>query len=242
MTAVVAPKSWLPPFVMRYSAFPGWMMKLPKRQNGSLNHWVILFRLQYETHSLQMHPKFPCRSVVFPTSKLLERRYAHRLVVVSCQYLPSLSLSFQLIMPSLLSHISSVAVPHILHRRIHPCFFAYPSPCFSAAVFTSDLVCHPYYSAYPPHLHCYPPASLLQYLLHYLPSFHVLRWRCLSTFSDRIFSLLYVVLYYTACSSLLHTTFFTIRSDLITALFFSLLERLFSISVMFLLRSNLPRF
>ena len=63
-------------------------MTLSKRQNGYLNQRVILFILQYETHSLQMHPKSPCRSIVAPTPKLSERQHALRLVVFSCQYFP----------------------------------------------------------------------------------------------------------------------------------------------------------
>ena len=106
---------------------------------------MVLFRLQYETHSLQMHPKSPCRSIVAPTPKLLERLYALRLVVIPCQYLPSPSPFFQPISPSSSSHISFFAVPHLLHRLIHPCCPASPPLCSSAAVFTADLVCHPQY-------------------------------------------------------------------------------------------------
>ena len=40
-------------------------------KNGYLNQQLILFRLQYETHSLQMHTKSPCRSVFASTPKLL---------------------------------------------------------------------------------------------------------------------------------------------------------------------------
>ena len=92
-----------------------------------------------------MHSKSPYRSVVSPTPKLSERQYALRLVVFLCQYLPSPSLFFQPILPSLLSHISFVAVPHILQRHIHLCCTASPPLCSSAAVFTADLVCHPHY-------------------------------------------------------------------------------------------------
>ena len=113
-------------------------MTLSKRQYGYLNQRVILFRLQYEIHSLQMHPKSPCRSVVAHTPTL-------RLVVIICQYFPSRSLYFQPILPSSLSHISSVAVPHLLRRRIHICCPASLPPCSSAAVFAADLVCHPHY-------------------------------------------------------------------------------------------------
>ena len=205
---------------MRYLAFPGPTITVSKLQDGYWNQRVILFRLQYETHSLQMHPKFPCRSVVFPTSKLLERRYALRLVVVSCQYLPSLLPFFQPISPSPSSQISYVSVHHLLCRRIHPCCPGYLLPCSSAAVFTADLICHPHCTASTMLLHCHHPASLLRFSLHYLPSSCVLRRRCLSTFSDWIFSLLCVVLYYTACSALIHTNFLTLCSDILTAIFF----------------------
>ena len=253
-----------------------------------------------------MHPESPCRSVVAPTPKLLERQYALRLVVITCRYLPSPSPFFQPISPSPSSHISSVAVLHLLRRRIHPCCPSYPTPCSSTAFFTADLVCHPHYpgamicpqvcscylsvfsqslavltthfvisvvpylicfhptsppSPYPsllsyisstvlvrlclhrwPCLPSLPPVSLLQSLSHYLPSFRVL-WRCcLSTFSGRILSLLCIVLHYTVFSTLLHTNFLNLRSDLLTTLFFSLLARLFSLSVMFLICSDLPRF
>ena len=149
-------------------------MTLLKRQDGYLSRQVILFRLQYEIHSLQMHSKLLCRSAVALLPNLLEGQYALRLVVVPCQYLPSLSPSFQPILPSPLSHISSVSVPHLLRRCIHPCCPASPTLCSSATVFTADHVCHPYYPTSPLHLHCCPPASLLQSLSNYLPSFRVL--------------------------------------------------------------------
>ena len=167
-----------------------------------------------------MHPESPCRSVVAPTPKILERKYDLSLVVVPCKYIPSPSPFFQPISPSLSSHISSVAVPHLLCRRIHPCCTASPPPCSSAAVFTADLVCNFYYPAYPPCLHCHLPTSLLWFSFHYLPSSHILRHRCLSNFSDRIVSSLCIVLYYTACSAMLHTNFLTLHSDLITTLSF----------------------
>ena len=189
-----------------------------------------------------MHPKSPFRSIVAPTHELSDRQYALRMIVVPCWYFPSPSPLFQPISPSPPSHISSVAVPHLLCHCIHPCCPASPSPFSSAAVFTADLVCHPHYPISPPCLHCHPPASLLCSSSHYLPLFRVLRRLCLSTFSDRIFSFIYVVLYYTVCSALLHTNFLTLRSDLITTLFFSILARLFSISVIFSLCYDLPRF
>ena len=145
MTEVVTQTIWFSPFVMRYLAFPGCMMTLSKPQDGDLNQQVILFRFQYETHSLQMHPELPCRSVATLTPKLLDERYALRLVVVPCQYFPSTFPFFQPISPSSLSNIFSVAVPHLLRRHIHPCCPASPPPCLSAALFTSDLFCHTHY-------------------------------------------------------------------------------------------------
>ena len=130
---------------MRYLDFPGWMMILSKRKDEYLNQPVILFRLQYEIHSLQIHPKLPCRSVVAPTPKLSERRYALRLVVVPCQYFPSPPPFFQTISPYPLSHISSISVPHIIRRHIHICCSASPPPCSSAAIFAADLFFHPHY-------------------------------------------------------------------------------------------------
>ena len=170
-------------------------MTLSKCQDGYLNKQVILFRSQYETHSLQMHPEFPCRSVVALTPKLSEQQYVLRLVVSPCQYLPSPSPFFQPISPSPSSHTSSVAVPHILYRRIRLCCPTSTPPCSSAAVFTADLVCNPYYPVSSPHLHFYLPTSLLLSLSHYLPPLYVLRCRCFSTFSNQIFSSICVVLY-----------------------------------------------
>ena len=92
-----------------------------------------------------MHPKSPCIFVVAPISKLLEIRYALRLVVFPCQYLPSTSSSFQLILPSTLYHISYVSILHLLCRRIHLCCLTSPPPCSSSAVFTAEFVCHPHY-------------------------------------------------------------------------------------------------
>ena len=227
---------------MGYSSFPRWMMKLPKRRDGYLNQQVILFRLQYETHSLQINPELPWRYVITPTPKLPEGRYALRLVVIPSWYFPSPLPFFQSILPSPSSHISSVAVPHLLRRHIHTCCTTSPSPLLHVAVFAAGLVCHPYYTASPPHLHFHSPASLLRFSSHYLPSSHVLCRGFLSTSLDRIFSSLCVVLYYTDCSALLHTTFLTLCSDLLTTLLFYLLARIFSLSVLFLLRSNLPRF
>ena len=121
-------------------------MTLSNRQDGHLKQQVILFRLKYKTHSLQMHPESPCRSVVAPTPKLSERRYALRLVVAPCRYLPSPLPFFQSISPSLLSHISSFSVLHLLHRPIYPYCPTSTTPCSSASVFTADLVFHPHYT------------------------------------------------------------------------------------------------
>ena len=205
MTALFAPKRWFSPFVMRYLDFPGWIMTLSKRQDGYLDQRVILFRLQYETHSLQIYHKTPYRSVIIPTPNLLKQLYALRLVGVPCRFLHSPLSFFQPISPSLSSHIYSVAVPHLLCHRIYPCCPASPPPFLSATVFTADLVFHPHYPAFPPCLHCHTYASLLRFSSHYLLSSRVICCRCLSTFSDRIFSLLCIVLYYTVCSDLLRT-------------------------------------
>ena len=131
-------------------------MTLLKRQDGYLNRQVILFRLQYEIHSLQMHPKSPCRSDIALTPKLLERQYALRLVVVPCRYSTSPSPLFQPISLYPPSHISYVAVPHLLRRRIHPCFPKSPPLCSYASVFTAELVCHPYIPCL-----CYGPYRII---------------------------------------------------------------------------------
>ena len=217
------------------------MMTSLMRQNGYLNQRVILFRLQYETHSLQMHTKSPCRSVISTKPKLSEGRYALRLVVIPCQYFPSPSPSFQPILPSPSSHIFSVSVLHILRLRINPCCPTSMPPWLPASVFTADLVCHPHYNTSTLCL-CCSPTPLLRSSSHYLPSSRVLRRHFLSNLSDQIFSSLYVVLYYTACSNLLRTNFLTLSSDLLTTLFSSILARLFSLSMMFFLCSDLPRF
>ena len=142
ITAVFAQKNWLSPFVMRYLAFLGWIMTLLKRQDEYLNQRVILFRLKYEIHSLQMHPKSPCRSVVSPTPQLSGRRYALRLVVAPYQYFPSPSSSFQPISPYPSSHISSVHVPHLLRRLISVTMFVcrclHRWPCLPSPLSRSD--------------------------------------------------------------------------------------------------------
>ena len=120
-------------------------MTLSKRQDCYSNQRVFLFRLQYETHGLQMHSKLPCRSVVAPTPKLLEIQYALRLVAFPCQYFPSPYPLFQPISPSPSSHISSISVLHLLHLRIHPCCTASPLLCSYTTIFTADIVCHSNY-------------------------------------------------------------------------------------------------
>ena len=173
-------------------------MILSKRQYWYLNQQVILFRLQYETHSLQMHLKSPCRSVVTPMPKLSKGQYYLRLVVVPCQYLPSPLTFFQSIYPSPSSHISSVTVLYLLRRRIHPCCSASTPTFSSTTVFTAGLVCHSHYPVYPPRPNFHPPACMLLFSSYYYPSSRVLCRRCLSTLSDRIFSSICIVLYYTA--------------------------------------------
>ena len=189
-----------------------------------------------------MYPKSLCRSIVAPTSNLSERWYALRLALVPCQYFPNLSLFLQPILSSPLSHIYSVSVPHFLRRHIYPCCPTFLTQCLSAAVFTADFVCHPHYPASSPRLHCHPPMSLLQLSSHYLPLSRVHRRRCLSTFSDQIFSSLCFNMYCSACSTLIHTNFLTLRSDLLTTVLFSFLDHLFSVSVMFSFRSDMPYF
>ena len=134
-----------------------------------VNDGIYIFRLQYETHSLQMHPKFQYRSVVAPMSKLSEQRYALGLVVVPCRYLPSPSPSFQPISPSPSRNISSIVVLHLLRRHIRPYCTASPPPFLFAAVLTSDLFCHPRYPVSPLRLHHHPPASLLGFSSRYVP-------------------------------------------------------------------------
>ena len=92
-----------------------------------------------------MHPKSPFRSIVSPRTKLLDQKYALRLVVVPSQYFPSPSLFFQPIPTSLSSHISSIAIPHLLHRRIHTCCPKSTPPCLSYVVFTTDIVYHTHF-------------------------------------------------------------------------------------------------
>ena len=148
-----------------------------------------------------------------------------RISSVTCPAYPPLPYPF--------SHIYGTAVPIVLH--IHHRKFLPP-------VSTSEIVCHTHYPESLPLLHCHPTAFLLRSSLHYLPLSRELRRRRLSALSARIFSSLCVVLHYTDQSALLRTNFLTLHSDLIITIFSSLLEGLFSLSVMFSLRSNLPRF
>ena len=166
------------------------------------------------------HPSLSSPLILSAIPIILERQNFLTLVVVPCQYLPSPFPSLQPISPYPLSHISSVAVPQIICRRIHLCCLASLPLCLSTAIFTTDLVFHPYFLS----LYCGPYHKKI-------PFFRVLCRRCLSTFPVQIFSLLYVVLYYTSCSALLHTTFITFGSDVLTKLLFSLLARLFSLSL-----------
>ena len=48
------------------------------------------------------HSEYPCRSLVSPTPKLLEQRYSHRLVVITCQYFLRPPPSFHPILTSIL--------------------------------------------------------------------------------------------------------------------------------------------
>ena len=127
-----------------------------------------------------------------------------------------------------LSHISYSAVSiHVAPYLCHHARSTLSSPLTLSAIL---IILHLY------------RASIVVLPRHYLPSFRVLCHFCFSTFSDWILSSLCVVLCYTSCSALLHTTFLNIRSDLLTTLYFSVLARLISLSVMFLIRSDLPRF
>ena len=63
-----------------------------------------------------------------------------------------------------------------------------------------------------------------------------------SSLSDQIFSSLFVVLHYTDIFSLICTTFLTFWSNLLNIIIASLLARVFSLSLMFSLHSDLPHF
>ena len=237
-----------------------------------------------------MHPKSPCRFVVTPTPKLSEQQYALRLVVIPCQYFSSMLPFFQPISPSLSSHISSVAVPHILRRRINTCRPASPPPCLSTAVFTDDLLFHPHYPGATIHpqvgsrslsifsqsaavLTTHFAISAVPHILRrpidpccpaYLPPWlstavfaadlvcHIfLPCLCCGPYQILFHCYMYfaavVCLTYTVwsstqyvslrttllCYALLRITFITLCYDLLNTLLFSLLERLFSLSVMF---------
>ena len=146
-------------------------------------------------------------------------------------------------------HFSISVVPHIFccHTKSPPP----PYPSLLSRIYATVLVrrCLLRWTFIPPPLSWIstaPPLSSscvsVAISSHYPLSSCVLRHRCLSTFSDRIFSSLCVVLYYTACSNLTRTTFLTLRSDLLNTIFFSILARLFYLSVTISLRSDLLRF
>ena len=152
------------------------------------------------------------------------------LSVVPCRYLPSPSLFLQPISPSLLSHISSDAVPHILRRRIHPCCPASLPQCSFAAVFTSDLVCHPYF----PRLCCSPYHIIFNHSVYFaavvcLPS-PVVSSPCSASFFTTLLDLL--------CSTLI----FSLSPLIFSLQFPPHLARLFYLSVMFSLCSDMQRF
>ena len=112
------------------------------------------------------------------------------------------------------SHISFAAiyihvVLHLLHRAC---------PLMSSPLTLSAIL---------------PLVSLMRSLSHFFSSFCVLRLCCLFTFSGWIFSLFCIVLYYTNCSDLIHTTFLNLRSDILTTLLFYSLASLSSFFVMF---------
>ena len=116
-------------------------MALLKRQYRYLNQQVNLFSLQYETYSLQMHPKSPCTSAVAPRPKLSERRYALRLVIFPCQYFPVRRRSSNplhhicrltsLLLPSRISS-AAVSIPFVPHILPCACMLLYLLLIFSA--------------------------------------------------------------------------------------------------------------
>ena len=131
-------------------------------------------------------------------------------------------------------HISSAAVsiPVVLHLR-HSARLPLSSPLTMSAI-PIILHLHCISIVVLPRL-CCSPYQIIFHLSVYFAAF-------LSAFSDWIFSLICIVLYYTAFSALLHTNFLTLYFDLLSKLLFYILARLFSISVMFLICSNLPHF
>ena len=184
-------------------------MTSSKRQNVYLNQRVILFRLQYETHILQINPKSPCRSA--PLLKVPDREYALRLVVIPCQYFPIPSPSFQPTSPSALSHISSVAVPHLQqHDRLplsSPLTFSVipirPHLHRTFVVILLSICCGPYCiiflcPVYFATIVCLPsrigssPRSLLFYTTLLAPLCYALH----SSLSDLIFSLRFSLLFW----------------------------------------------
>ena len=222
MTVLFVPNNWLSHFVMRYLAFSGWMMTLLKRQDEYLNQRVILFRLQYETRSLQMHPELPCRSVVAPMPKLSEQRYALRLVVVPCWYLPSSVPFFQ---------------PIFFHLRC-PTSLLLPSRIYFASV---SIPVFPHLR----HRAC-PPLSLLMtlYAIPIIPHLHrasIVILLCLCCGSHRI--IFHIPVYFVSVfclpsciGSYLHSALFcnTLLAPLCSTLIFSLSAMIFSLHFSFL--------
>ena len=167
-----------------------------------------------------MNPESPCRSIVTPMPKLSERLYDLRLLVVSCWYLPILLPFFQSSSPSPPSHISSVAVLHILLHHIHACCPASLPPCLSGRC----LQRWPCLLSPLSRISTAPPlaSSCVSVAVRITLSFIVLCTSTpfLSNLSYRIFSYLWVILYYTAFSTLIRTNFLTLRSDILTTIVF----------------------
>ena len=133
---------------------------------------------------------------------------------------------------------SIYVVTHIIccRPRSPPHTYPYLLYCISS---TMLFLCYIHSQPCVPYL---PPVSLLRSLSHYIPSFCVLCRCCFSTFSGQIFSFLYIILYFTACSALIHSNFLTLSSDILTTILFCILARIFYFPVMFLVYSDLPRF
>ena len=80
-------------------------------------------------------------------------------------------------------------------------------------------------------------------LLSPLPfSIGVIHLLMCTVLSYQVFSLLFIIIHYSARSDMLRTTFFTLWLNILAMLCSYLLARLFYISIMFFLHSNLPRF
>ena len=88
------------------------------------------------TADLVYHPHYPRAEIRPQVGSRFLSIFSHSVAVLSS------------IFPSLSSHISYVAVPHLLHRHIHSCCPTYPPPYSSVAVFTTDLFYHPQQSAH----------------------------------------------------------------------------------------------